>query len=183
MPMQRVVGGVEIENDLLGRPPMRLHKQIDKQPRDRRLVPGDPVIARRYGSAVLQAVQRRFAGQRRAIPAARCQLASQHRQRRIVAQFVMIEQILITQRQREDPLPDQSGERVLDQLRRPMVAKAPGKALDQPDRPVGRTEQQGAGVRGDRAAIERDDHRAPLDACKSEQIRATLCRHRGSPWS
>ena len=45
--MQRVVGGVEIEDDLLGRVVVRLHKQIDKQSRDLGAVPGDPVIAGR----------------------------------------------------------------------------------------------------------------------------------------
>ena len=29
--------------------------------------------------------------------------------------------------------------------------------------------------------IKRGDYGAPCDACKSKQIRATLCRHRGAP--
>src|SRR5215207_1141261 len=67
--MDRVVGGVEIENDLLGRALVRLQEQVDEQSFDRCAVVGDLVIARRLGPAQLKPVQRRLAGQRRAIRA------------------------------------------------------------------------------------------------------------------
>jgi hypothetical protein len=35
---------------------------------------------------------------------------------------------------------------MLDQLRRPAVGEAPGKAIDQPDGPVGLPQQKGAGI-------------------------------------
>jgi hypothetical protein len=54
-----------------------------------------------------------------------------------VAQLVVVDQILVAQRNPNYPLPDQSRYRVLDQLRRAVVRKAAGKPLDQPDRPVG----------------------------------------------
>ena len=38
-----------------------------------------------------------------------------------------------------------------------------------------------AGSRSHHPAIKRRLHRAPFDACKTEQVRATLCRHRGAP--
>jgi hypothetical protein len=45
MPVQRVVGGVEVEDDLLWRGVVRLQEQIDKQRLDPGAVPGDPMIA------------------------------------------------------------------------------------------------------------------------------------------
>jgi len=52
-------------------------------------------------------------------------------------------------------------------LRRPAVGEAGREALDQPDRPVGRPEQQPARVRGDLAAIEIRYHRTAIDAAKA----------------
>ncbi len=40
--VQRIVGGVEIEDDLLGRCRMRFQEQIDEQPLDRGFVMADP---------------------------------------------------------------------------------------------------------------------------------------------
>src|SRR5918994_322008 len=67
MPVQRVIRGVEVENDLLGRGPVRLEEQVDEQPFDRRAVMADLVVARRLGRCVLEPVQRALAGERRTI--------------------------------------------------------------------------------------------------------------------
>src|SRR5205823_14193202 len=67
MPVQRIVGGVEVENDLLWRVSVRLEKQIDIQRFDLGSVPGDAAVARQLRSAQLQPIERRFAGQRRTI--------------------------------------------------------------------------------------------------------------------
>ena len=56
MPVQRVVGGVEIEDDLLRRSLVRLQEQRHRQRLDRRRVIGDLVIARRFALAQLQTV-------------------------------------------------------------------------------------------------------------------------------
>ena len=181
MPVQRIIGGVEIEDDLFRRHDMRVEKDIDQQPLDRRRIVAEFVIARGFRPAQLQSVERRFAGHRRAIPATGRKLAGQHRHHRVVAQFVVVDQILVTQRNPKDPLPNQSRNRVLDQLRRAAVLEAAGKPRDHTDRPVGRAKQHRAGVRGHRAAVEPSDNRTPLDRCKAKQIRATLCRHRASP--
>jgi hypothetical protein len=140
------------------------------------------VIAGQLRPAQLEPVERRFAGQRRAILAPRRQLAGQHRQCRIVAQLVVIDHVFVAQRQRKNPLPDQCPDGVLDQFRRAAVSETFGKPIDQPDRLVRRPQQQGSGIRGHLAAIKRRHHRTALDACKSKQIRATLCLHRVSPW-
>src|SRR5437762_9819799 len=58
MPVQRVIGRIEIEDDLLWRMLVRLQEQIDKQRLDPGAVPGDPVIARQLRSAPLEPVER-----------------------------------------------------------------------------------------------------------------------------
>src|SRR5215467_11217764 len=89
VPVQRVVGGIEVENDSLGRLPVRVQKQIDKQRLDLGRVPANAVVAGQFRTAQLQPVERRFASQRRAILATRRQLPCQYRQRRVVAQLVV----------------------------------------------------------------------------------------------
>jgi hypothetical protein len=98
----------------------------------------DLVIGRDRRATEFQPVERRFAGHRRAVLAARGKLAGQHRQDRIVAQLVVIDQIPVAQRDPEDALADQSADRMLDQFRRQAVAEAPCEPLDQADRPVRR---------------------------------------------
>jgi len=85
-----------------------------------------------------------------------------------VAQLVVIDQIFIAQRQREDPLPDQRTDSVLDQLRRAAVGETLGKPIDEPDRPIRRSQQQGSRIRGDPAAVKPGHYRTPLDACKTQ---------------
>ena len=108
MPVQRVVGGVEIEGDLRRRRRMGVEKQIDKQPLDRRRVIADLVIAGRLRPAQFQPVERRFAGQRGTIRAPRFKLAAQHRHDRVVAQLVVVDQVLVAQRHPEHPLTHQA---------------------------------------------------------------------------
>ena len=79
----------------------------------------------------------------------------------------------------DDALHHQGLDLVLHQLGVATVGEAGGEPLGQPDRPVGLAQQQGAGVRGDRAAVEAGHHLAALDGWKFEQRGATVCRHRG----
>ena len=181
VPVQRVVGGVEVEDDLRRRRGMRVEKDLDEQRFDLRPVIGDLVIARGLRRAQFQPVQRRFARQGRAIRAPRFQLAGQDRHHRVMAQIVVVDQILVAQRNPKPPLPNQGGPRVLNQIRRAVVGETAGKPLDQPDRPGGGAEQHRSGVRGHLAAVERRHHRPPLNRCKTKQICATLCLHRASP--
>ena len=55
--VQRIVGGIEIEDDLLGRLVMGIEEDIDEQCLDRRRVVADLVITRRFGTAQFQPVQ------------------------------------------------------------------------------------------------------------------------------
>ena len=63
MPVQRVVGSVEVEDDLRRRRGMRVEKDIDEHGLDQRRVIADFVIARGLCPAQLQPVECRLAGQ------------------------------------------------------------------------------------------------------------------------
>jgi len=79
-------------------------------------------------------------------------------------------------------LADQCRHLVLDQLRRAIVQKAAGKPLDQADRAIGRAQHKRTPIRRYLATGKGGYHRAPSNACKTKQIRATLCLHRVSSW-
>ena len=164
-----------------GRALVRLEEQIDEQVPDRRRIVADLVIARRLELAQLQPVERRFAGHRRAILAPRRKLAGQHRHHRIMAQLVVIVEVLIAERDPEHPLADQRRDLVLDQFRAPLVVKARRKPIHQSDRTIRRSQQQRSGIRRHQAAIKCGFHRAAFDDSKIKAFCATLCRHRGSP--
>ena len=136
--MQRIVGRIEVENDLPRGALMRLHKQVDQKILDRHRVAADLVVARRRELAQLQPVQRRLAGDRRAILAPRRELARQYRHHRIVPQFVVVVEILVAERDSEHPLTDQGHNLMLDIFRTPFVVKAQRKPVHHSDRSIGR---------------------------------------------
>ena len=180
--MQRVVGGVHVQDELLGPGGVRVEEQLDQQPLDRGGVVVDLVVARRCpGGAMLEPVERRLARRRRAARPACPELAHDRGQHRVVAQGVVVDQVLVTQRQGEHALADQGGQAVLDLIRRAVIDETGREPPDQADRPIGGAQEQRAGVGGDRPAIESGHHGTALDACKVEPIRATVCRHRGTP--
>ena len=179
--VQRIIRGVEVERDLLGRCLMRVEEEVDEQLLDRRSVVADLVVARRRQGRVLEPVERALAGERSAVLAPGLELACQRRQHRIVAQLIVIDQVFVPERDAEHPLRHHGRNRMLDPGLGTTVIEAGGEPLHQTDRPIGRAEQQRAGVRGGIAAIERRHHRPPLDHFKTEQVAATLRRHRGSP--
>jgi hypothetical protein len=181
MPVQRVVGGIEVENDLLGWRLVRLEEEGDEQALNRRRVVADLVVATRRQRRVLEPVERALAGQRRAILALRRELAGQRRQHRIVSQLIVIDQILIAERDAEHALRHHRLDRVLDLRLDTTVVEAGSEPRHQADRAIGRAEQQRAGVRRDLTAIEGGHHLATLDHFITEQVTATLCRHRGTP--
>ena len=180
--VQRVVGGIEVEHDLLGPRRVRVEEQVDEQPLDRGRVVADFVVARRLASwRVLEAIEGRLAGQGGAVGTTCGELAQGGGQHRVVAQGVVVEQILVAQRQSEHALAHQGGQAVLDLRGRAVIDEAGGEPPDQPDRPVGGAQKQRPGVGGDRPAIKSRHHGAAFDRCKLEPIRATVRRHRGAP--
>lgn len=159
---------------------MGIEKQVDKQGFDRRRVIADLMIADRLQPAQFQPVERRLADQRRAIRTLCFKLAAQHRHDRVMAQLVVIDQVLVAQRNARHSLTHQARHRVFDQIGRPVIGEAVGKALDQPNMPVGRAEQHRTGFRGHRSTIKRCRHSPPFNRCKAKQICATLCLYRAS---
>jgi hypothetical protein len=99
-----------------------------------------------------------------------------------MAQLVVVVQVLVAERDADDPLHHQGLDGVLRQFRIALVAEAGGKAAGQADHPVAGAQQQSAGIRGDRAAVECSHHLMAFDRWKSEQFRDTLCRHWGVLW-
>ena len=109
------------------------------------------------------------------------ELARQHRHHRIVAQLVVVVEILVAERNPEYPLAHQRRDLMLDQFWAPLVVKARRKPIHHSDRAIRRAQKQRARIRRDRPAIERRYHIASFNRCKIKQICATLCRHRGAP--
>jgi hypothetical protein len=181
MPVQRVVGGVEIEDDLLRRSLVRLQEQCHGQRLDRRRVVSDLVISRRFVSAQFQPVQRRLAGHRCTVPAPGRKFARQHRHQRIVSQLVVVVEVFIAKRDAKDPLPDQRANRMFDQVLTAMIAKAICKTTHQTNRPIGRAQKQRSGIRRHQPGIEGCFHSPTFHHSKIKLFCATLCRHRGSP--
>ena len=100
-----------------------------------------------------------------------------------MAQLVVVDQVLVAQRNPEHPLTHQARHLVYHQVGRTVIREATGKALDQSDLPIGSAEQHCPGLRGHRPTVKRRHHFPPFNRCKAKQIRATLCLHRDSPWS
>ena len=136
--VDRIVRRIQIEHDLAWRHAMCVEEQVDEQPLDQGPVVTDLVVARgRARWRVLETIEGRLAGQRRAAGSAGAELAGDGGQHRVVAQGVVVDQILVAQGQREHTLPDQGLQRVLDLLGRALVDKAGREPPDQADRPVG----------------------------------------------
>ena len=151
--VQRIVGGVEIEDDPLGRRLVRLEEQRDEQALDGSPIMPDLVITRGSGWRMFEPVQRAFAGQRGASLAPGGELAGKGRQDRIVPQLIVIDQVFVAERDAEQPLRHHGLDCVLDLDLGTPVGKAGSEPGHQAKRTIGRAEQQRTGVRGDRAAI------------------------------
>lgn len=94
--------------------------------------------------------------------------------------LVVVDQVLVAQRDRVDTLTDQGRNLVLDLPRLAVVGKALRKPIDQTDRSRRPTQQQTSGVRGHPTTVKRRLDPTAFYCFKSKQVRNTLCRHRGS---
>jgi hypothetical protein len=63
-------------------------------------------------------------------------------ERQIVAQLIVIDQVLVAEREGEDVLAQQVSNGVSDAVGQPKIAEAFGQPIGQPDRAVGRAEQE-----------------------------------------
>ena len=170
MAVQRIVGGVEVEHDLGRRLVMGLQEQIHEQSFDRLCIVADLVIARRFpDAAVLQPVQRGFAGKHRTVFPFRRQALREKCKHRIMAKRVVVVDVLVSQGDCPDALPDQRAYAVNRQIRIAAIDEAGGNPVEQADRSVHVAKQQGAGIRRDRL---RRRKRRRLCGCRSLQIRS-----------
>lgn len=146
-------------------------------------VVADLVIAQllALGRGVLQAIERALAGERSGFVQRAIEFAEQHAENWIAPQLVMVEQVLVAERQAEHALRHKCFNLVDDIDRIALIPKAGGKALDQGNRLVGLTEQQGAGVGGHHPAVEIRHDATAADPSKIDLARATLRLHRGAP--
>ncbi len=128
MAMERDVGRVEIEHNLLGRRCVRLDEQIAQQRVDLLRLVVDLVIAL-IAARKLQPVQRALARKR----LVERPLAAQHRHQRIVPQLLVIVEIFVAQRESEDALREHLAQPVHDPIRTPLVGKRGRQSLEETD--------------------------------------------------
>ena len=177
--VQRIVRGVEVENDLFGRRGMRIQEDIGEDALQRLHVVADLMVAlAALMRRMLQPVDRALPRQRRAILALRLQLVGEQRQHRIAAQGIMVVDVLVAEGDRDNPLADQRGQRVDHLVGAPMVGKARRNASGQPDRLVGLPQQYRPGIRRHRPAVEARHHPPAIEGFEFKLSRATLCLHR-----
>ena len=92
------------------------------------------------------------------------QLARKNRHHRIMAKLIVIDQVLIAERQPKHVLADQRIDLVRDQLGVAKVTEAGGKAIDEADRPVGRAKQhRRRQFRSDASAVETRHNRTSFN--------------------
>jgi hypothetical protein len=183
--VERIVRGIEIQHDPQRRPGVGVQEVIHKPLLDRGPVVDELVVARGRGGRALQTVERSAPGQRMtaiagltALGPQQIRLAGRQRQQGIVAQPIVIVEVLVAQRLPKHALPQQLLDRVLDPLRTTVVGEARGKPADQP-RALGHlAQQQNARVRTLVPPVERGLHPPAREPLKLQLSRTTLCLHR-----
>jgi hypothetical protein len=95
-----------------------------------------------------------------------------------MAQVVMVADVLIAERNPDDPLSDQSRQAVDDKISRAVIDKAAGDPADQFDGSVSMTQQQRSGIRRHRAAFKISNRTAAANAFKFKLLGPAVCRHR-----
>ena len=111
---------------------------------------------------MLQTIERRFAGQRCAIPALARERFAEDAEHRIMAQLVVVDDVLVAERDAENALAEHRRKLVHDERRIATVLETIDEPRHESHRHVGLAEQERACIRGDRAAIERAHNIAAL---------------------
>jgi hypothetical protein len=165
VPVQRIISGVQIQDDLARCFLVRIEEYIHPQPLDGFGLGSDLVIAAHALARMqLQAIERALAGERCAVASTlRLKLAQQSTEHRIVAQTLMVVEVFIPQRYPKHALPDQRSDRMLDQLRIARIDKAARQSIDQSDRFIRAPQQQRSGIRTDHPPVKGRHHAAPFD--------------------
>jgi hypothetical protein len=174
--VERIVRGVEVEDDLALAAAQRAHTKLEQECFPPRGLRRDLVItARRPVRRDLQPVQRRSGGQRVRRP----EFARRRSEERIVPQVLVVVEILIPERQPEDPLRHQLRHRVHDQVRGAPVGEARRHAPGQPQPAIEFAQEQHPAVAAELAAAEVGHHLARSQRRKLERAPLTLCRRPG----
>jgi len=125
--VERIVGGVEIQHDPGRRPGVGIEEVAHEAVLDRGPIVDELVVARGRGGCALQTVERAAPGQGMAALTAlgpqQIRFADRQRQQGIVAQPVVVVEVLVAQRLAEHALAQQLLDRVLDALRAPVVGE------------------------------------------------------------
>jgi len=133
--MDRIIGGIEIQDDLRRGGRVRLHEHVDEQAIHGVVIDGDLLVARLLANGragQLEAIQRALAGAwRREIAGFR-----EDRDERIVAQRVVIVQVFVAEREAVDPLPHQRRHRMRHPRRIAMIGEAGRELAQQIRRPI-----------------------------------------------
>src|SRR5207244_5614898 len=119
----------------------------------------------------LEPVERALARQR----PRRIGLVHHRRHQWVMAQMIVIIQILIPERQSERSLPDHRLQRMFDQQRVAVIAEASGELLDDASPPLGLAQQQPSTIRAELPTIELNDHLTPPQRLETELRPVTLC--------
>lgn len=137
----RIIRGVEIQHDPLGRSLVLGQKSIHEELMDRLQMGSNllvPMLRVRTDRRQFQSVERALARQGfptvarvLSIVAFRICLPDQRGQQRIVPQPVVIVEVFITQAQSEEPLLQQVDQRMLDALRIAMIGETGGEPFDE----------------------------------------------------
>jgi hypothetical protein len=190
MPVQRIVGRVQIQHDRLARLGGERQKRIDKPVFQLPMPRRDLLIAALRRSShrrQFQAIERAFAGQRLAtvtridaILARRVGLADQDRQQWIGTQPVVVVEVFIAQRQAEDTLLEQLFDRVFDLLGVTVIVETSRQPGQQTAPRLDLPQQQRTSVRADRATVESGRDLPRCQGMKFKREIGTLCLHRAA---
>ena len=168
--VDRVVGGVEVEDHLGRRGRVGGEELVDEH---RRPGPAGPPAR-----PVLQAAQGRGRGQGGV--GGDLGVVGGGLPQRVVAQVLVVVQVLVPGGDGEDPLGQQGALRVGDELGVAGVGEGGAQGVDQAELAVGLAQEQGPGVGGDGAPGEVGRNRPPAGPGKGRGGCGTLC-HRGGP--
>src|SRR5271166_5518990 len=192
MAVQGSVRGVEVQDDALGRRGLLLQEGIDQEALHGVEAGHDLLVATaRVGphGGKFETVERALAGERLAavfgtepVPAFGIAFADENGQQGIVAQAVMVVEIFVAQAQSEEPLLEQLGKGVLDQVGIAVIGEAAGKLLDEVELGFDLTEHQATGVGGNLATVETGDDFAGSEVLEKHLGWVTLCHSELASW-
>ena len=183
--VQGIVGGIEIENDSVGSFSEAVEKNLDEQLFDRFGIRGNPVVTALSGlrmQSKLDSIQRAFRGQGRtvmagplALIAGRIGFTDGGGEQGVDPEPIMIVEVFISQRQTEDPLPQQLFEAVLDAARISGIDETIGKAVTNAQFLVQAPQCHNAGIRRKMTALEISGHNTSSRALQLEAFGFTVC--------